>query len=221
MKVDFHCHTVYSGDSLLEPEKMISQAKKIGLNKIAITDHNTIKGAMIFAELATDLVIVGEEITVRKNGVFIGEILGYYLKEEVPGDLEIEETLILLRDQNAFISVAHPFDAHRSKWTESLLAQYSGFIDAIEVFNSRTLTSKPNRVAKGFAEEHGIHGLNGSDAHSSFELGKSYVTIPEFSNAEQLKRVINKVQLVNRKSSNLIHFTSRIAELRWRFGYRP
>ncbi|MCD4752262.1 MAG: PHP domain-containing protein [Anaerolineaceae bacterium] len=221
MKVDFHCHTVYSGDSLLEPAKMILQAKKIGLNKVAITDHNTIKGAMVFAELAPEIVIVGEEITVRKNGNFIGEILGYFLKEEVPGDLEIEEALILLRDQNAFISVAHPFDANRSKWTKSSLAQYTEFIDAIEVFNSRTLTSKPNRAAMGFAREHGIIGLNGSDAHSSFELGQSYVAIPEFSTADELRRVINNAQLVNRKSSNLVHFTTRIAELRWRFGYRP
>lgn len=221
MKVDFHCHTVFSGDSLLEPEKMISKAKKIGLNKVAITDHNTIKGAIVSAEFAPEMVIIGEEIRVRKNGKFIGEILGYFLEEEVPGDLEIEEALNLLRNQNAFISVPHPFDAVRSKWTNSSLAQYIKFLDAIEVFNSRTLTAKPNKDALRFAREHGIIGLNGSDAHSWFELGQSYVVIPEFSTADGLRKVIKNAQLVNRKSSGLIRFSSKIATLRWRYGYRP
>lgn len=221
MKVDFHCHTVYSGDSLLEPEKMISKAKKIGLNKVAITDHNTIKGAIVSAEFAPEMVIIGEEIRVRKNGKFIGEILGYFLEEEVPGDLEIEEALNLLRNQNAFISVPHPFDAVRSKWTNSSLVQYIKFLDAIEVFNSRTLTAKPNKDALRFAREHGIIGLNGSDAHSCFELGQSYVDIPEFSTADGLRKVMKNVQLVNRKSSGLIRFSSKIATLRWRYGYRP
>ena len=221
MKVDFHCHTIYSGDSLLKPTSLVSKAKKIGLNKVAITDHNTINGALIFAELAPELVIIGEEITVNKNGKYIGELLAYFLEKEVQGDLEIEEALSLLHKQNAFISVAHPFDTKRSKLTHSSLAQYVDFIDAVEVFNSRTLSKKPNRAAKLFAQQFAISGLNGSDAHSCFELGQSYVDIPEFSTADELRQVVNDAHLVNRKSSGLIHITSRMAALRWRFGYRP
>ena len=221
MKVDFHCHTTYSGDSLLEPSQIISKAKKKGLNKIAITDHNTIRGAMAFKEIAPGMVIIGEEIAVRKNGEYVGEFLAYFLEKEVPGNLEVEETLVLLREQNAFISVAHPFDANRSKWTNSSLTTYIEFIDAIEVFNSRTLSIKPNRDAMRFANENGIDGLNGSDAHSWFELGQSYVIIPKFSTSDELRKVIKEAQLVNRRSSGFIHITSRIAALRWRFGYRP
>ena len=43
---DFHIHSRYSHDSLMHPEKILTKAKKAGLDAVAITDHNTIRGGL-------------------------------------------------------------------------------------------------------------------------------------------------------------------------------
>ena len=59
---ELHCHTVYSLDSSNRMEALIRAAREKGIQSLAITDHNTIKGALRAQELAPDLVIVGEEV---------------------------------------------------------------------------------------------------------------------------------------------------------------
>jgi predicted metal-dependent phosphoesterase TrpH len=68
-KVDFHVHTCYSKDSLTPLEEVIGACQGRGIDKVAITDHNTIAGALALLEMAPDLVIVGEEIKTN-----VGEI---------------------------------------------------------------------------------------------------------------------------------------------------
>ena len=52
MRFDLHCHTIYSRhwywgvDALNTPREMIKAAVKKGLDGIAITDHDNIKGAL-------------------------------------------------------------------------------------------------------------------------------------------------------------------------------
>ncbi|MFN8375222.1 MAG: PHP domain-containing protein [Anaerolineae bacterium] len=101
--VDLHSHTKWSKDCLTEFEEIIKLAPKRGIDRIAITDHNTADGALAMQKLAPDLVIVGEEIMTTQ-----GEILGYFLQESIPAGLTPLETIRRLRDQNAVISVSHP-----------------------------------------------------------------------------------------------------------------
>ena len=63
--VEFHCHTDYSRDSSNRIPALIAAARARGIDKLAITDHNTIAGALVAKELAPDLIIVGEEILTR------------------------------------------------------------------------------------------------------------------------------------------------------------
>ena len=62
LRVDFHCHTRYSKDSLTTPEKLLEACKRKGLDRVVITDHNTIAGALHAQKLDPQRVIVGEEI---------------------------------------------------------------------------------------------------------------------------------------------------------------
>ena len=71
---DFHIHTRYSFDSLMKPKKIMKIAKKIGLNAVAILDHNTIRGALETKKFEKDYdirVIVGAEINTD-----VGDIVG-------------------------------------------------------------------------------------------------------------------------------------------------
>jgi predicted metal-dependent phosphoesterase TrpH len=127
--VEFHCHTMASKDSLTKPKDLIATARRRGIDRLIITDHNTTAGAMIAKDLDPELVIVGEEIMTTK-----GEILAAYVAEEIPAGLSPQEVLKHLRDQGAFISVSHPFDSMRAGgWKESDLLEILPFVDAIEV----------------------------------------------------------------------------------------
>ena len=72
-------HTRFSPDSLMEPEDLVSRCMETGLDCIAVTDHNTIAGALEVQRLASFRVIIGEEIKSRG-----GEIIGLFLQEAIP-----------------------------------------------------------------------------------------------------------------------------------------
>ena len=81
MIFDLHIHSKYSFDSISEPKKIIKVAKNMGLNGVAITDHNTTKGGLEAKKINRDhdfLVIVGSEISTE-----IGDITGLFLSEEI------------------------------------------------------------------------------------------------------------------------------------------
>ena len=80
--IDLHSHTIWSKDCLMSFEKIIQLCKKRGVDRIAITDHNTADGALAMQKLAPELVIVGEEIMTPQ-----GEILAYFVRESVPAGL--------------------------------------------------------------------------------------------------------------------------------------
>ena len=77
MKIDLHTHSYYSNDGLSSPEKLIKTALKKELNGIALTDHNTTAGWKVAIEVAKKLnaiLILGEEIKIKKDGKTVGEI---------------------------------------------------------------------------------------------------------------------------------------------------
>src|SRR5215813_14218552 len=127
--VDLHSHTLWSKDCLTSFDTIIRLCQQRGVDRIAITDHNTADGALAFQKIAPDLVIVGEEIMTPQ-----GEILAYFVRESVPAGLSPEETIRRLRDQGAVISVAHPYDRLRQgAWKEDELLQIIDKVDAIEI----------------------------------------------------------------------------------------
>ncbi|MEM5776297.1 MAG: PHP domain-containing protein, partial [Anaerolineaceae bacterium] len=131
IRVDSHNHTHYSPDSLTTPAELIAAARKAHLDRVAVTDHNAIKGALEAHKLAPELVIVGEEVMTT-----IGELLALFVKDYIPPFLSPLETISRLRQQGAFISVSHPFDPTRSGWSLADMEELVPLVDAIEVFNA-------------------------------------------------------------------------------------
>lgn len=185
---EFHCHTIYSKDSLVQPKDLVAVCRQKGIERVVISDHNTIKGALEAQNIDPELVIIGEEIMTKQ-----GEILAAFVQEEIPAGLTPQETIRLLRDQDAFISVSHPFDHTRSgHWQEADLLEILPLVDAIETFNARCLLPSMNRNAADFAARHGIPSTVGSDAHTLWELGRATLTLPNFNSASELRAVIRQ-----------------------------
>lgn len=208
-KVDFHCHTSFSRDSLTSPADLLRVSHRKGLGRVIITDHNTIAGALIAQRIDPELIIVGEEIKTTQ-----GEILAVFVTQEIPRDLTPRETIKRLRDQGAFISVSHPFDIRSGAWTLENLLEIAPLVDAIEIFNARCLKRGANQEALIFAQEHKLPGTAGSDAHAVFELGAAYVELSQFDNTNELHNVIGHGNIRGRLSPFWVHFVSRYARMR-------
>jgi len=207
LRVEFHCHTIYSRDSLARPENLLAACRRKGIDRVVVTDHNTIAGALRCHELDPQRAIVGEEILTQH-----GELLAAYVQEEVPPDLEPVEAIQLLRDQGAFISVSHPFDLMRKgHWPLEVLIEIAPLVDAVETFNARCYLPVYNTQAQRFAEKMGISGTVGSDAHALFELGRATMRLPDFQDAASLKAALPQAQVDVRPSSPWVHLASRWA----------
>jgi predicted metal-dependent phosphoesterase TrpH len=210
LKVEFHCHTIASKDSLTRPRDLVDTCHRKGIDRVIITDHNTIAGAQAARSLDPELVIVGEEIATTR-----GEILAAFVSEEIPKGLSPAETIGRLKGQGAFISVSHPFDRWRSgAWQEADLLEILPLVDAIEVYNSRCMLPRFNRDARRFAEEYDIVGTVGSDAHAAFELGRSLMILEQFEGPDAMRKVIRAGIPQVKWSSPWVHVTSRYASLR-------
>jgi len=204
---DFHTHTSASKDSLTTPADLIRTARRRGLDRVVVTDHNTLAGAISAHALDPELVIIGEEIMTSR-----GEILAAFVTTEIPPGLSPQETIQRLRDQGAFISISHPFDVWRSgAWKLEDLLEIAPLVDAIEIFNARCKTPAANQQAADFAHQHDLPGTSGSDAHAAFELGAARLLLPQFSGPDELLEVIREGKVQGRLSPFWVHFFSRYA----------
>ena len=214
LRVEFHCHTSSSKDCLTSLRTLVAAARRRGLDRLVVTDHNTIAGAAAAYTLDPDLVIVGEEIMTTR-----GELLAAFVTQEIPAGLPPQQTIELLRAQGAFISVSHPFDsARKGAWRMEDLQQLVPLVDAIEVFNSRCMLPHANDKALAFAHQYRLAGTVGSDAHTTWEVGRSVLSLEPFSDADGLRSVIRRGVPEMHASPAWIHLTSRYARLRKSLG---
>jgi len=214
LKADLHIHTHYSRDSIISPEQCVSRCLRLGINCLAVTEHNNIEGALAVQRIASFKVIIAEEVKTTD-----GELTGLFLKEAIPPDLTPEETIERVKAQGGLVSLPHPFDRVRR---EPLRAQARervlSHLDVIEVFNSRTTFRRDNEKARRLAEELGLPMGAGSDAHSPWELGTTYVEMPDFEGPQEFLEALRQGRIVGRPASPLVHVVSTLAKLRWRLG---
>lgn len=213
-RVDLHTHTCFS-DGTTDIAQHLRAAHRAGLQRVAVTDHNTLQGALEAVRLEGEFVIPGEEIETTE-----GELLGYFVREKVPSGLQPEEAIARLRDQGAVISVAHPFDRLRAPWREDALLRILPLVDAIEGFNARCMSAGSNWKAAAFALAQRKPVTAGSDAHSAFELGAAGLEMAPFADAESFRAALADALPFGRASSRWVHIISRYGRLRRRLGRR-
>ncbi len=166
MRLDLHTHTKYSPDSKSRVRDVLSFAKKTGLDGIAITDHDSIKGYYAAIRVAKKLgliLIPGYELSTSD-----GELLVYGITELVRPGLSAEESIDLARGMGGVVVAAHPYDTLRhgvGSLCESLK------LDGIEVINYHSFS---NSKARATAEKLGLSQTGGSDAHLCWEVGNAY-----------------------------------------------
>lgn len=189
LKIDFHCHTKYSYDSDTELGDIVEQCKKTGINKIAITDHGTIEGALEMQKMAPDLVIIGEEI--RSTG---GDIIGLFLKEVISEGLTPRQTAEAIKKQGGLVYVPHPFETIRSGIGKKGLGEIEDLIDIVEVFNGKTFWPPLNRRAYTWAKGHKKIMAAGSDSHQPQTIGAVFNEVSDFDGSNDLLQKLKNVK---------------------------
>jgi len=212
VRADLHIHTKYSVCSSISIKSLIKACKRRGIDYVAITDHNTISGAIEADKSASRTgikVIIGEEIRTRG-----GEIIGLFLNEKIKPHFSPEETVDRIKEQGGIVYVPHLFDRlRRSRLKVNDDDNFWKKVDIIEVFNSRCLFSADNVAAKSFARKlEKIYGA-GSDAHTELEIGNSFVLIDDFNSTRTFLRSLKKGRIVGTKSPLFVHAFTKILKI--------
>jgi predicted metal-dependent phosphoesterase TrpH len=213
-KVDLHAHTWQSRDCPVSPERLVVAAKRKGLDGIAITNHGRFAGHEA-AQAAGGIdfhVIPGEEVYSSA-----GEIIGLFLEREIPDRLTPEETCAAIRAQGGIVVIPHPFDRYRKgaigqEVLDRLVA--ADLMDAIEVYNSRMISPTDNWRARRYAEAHRLPMTVGSDGHSTWEYGTSYVEIAPFTDAHSFLANLRGATLHTHRSAQWVHLVSSVEKRR-------
>lgn len=171
IRVDPHVHSRSSYDGHDSVDRILAHASEIGLDAVAITDHDTIEASLRATALAPSYGLIGipaVEISTRD-----GHLLGLGIETMPEPGRSFESTVQAIRNRGGVAVVPHPFQRIRHGVRKRNLTM----CDAIEVYNAWLLTGYRNHRARTFATRHGYPGIAGSDAHSILTLGRAYTEI--------------------------------------------
>jgi predicted metal-dependent phosphoesterase TrpH len=197
---DLHMHTTWSHDCSIDVDELLDHAEAEGLGAIAVTDHNVFGGALEAVERARGrklIVIPGEEV--KTDGQ--GEVIGLFLREEIPRGMSFGETVDAIRGQGGLVYVPHPFDRLHAIPDPATLHRHLAEIDVFEVYNARLLFEGYNDEALRFARKYNLTAGAGSDAHVLQGVGTGAVRMRRFNGPEEFLLSLRSADVLRRPKS--------------------
>jgi predicted metal-dependent phosphoesterase TrpH len=177
VRVDLHLHSRFSHDGRSPLEDLIARCRECGLDRIALTDHNTVEGALQLAQLEPGLAIVGEEAKTRE-----GEVIGLFITGPLRPWARAEDVLDHIHEMGGLTYLPHPLDRRRDHFRAERIVELADRIDIIETYNP-WCEAHANQAAASLASDLGKVSATGSDAHSARELGRSWMEIDQYSDS--------------------------------------
>ncbi|WP_435186237.1 CehA/McbA family metallohydrolase [Halobellus sp. EA9] len=175
LSVELHAHSSLSYDGRDPVDLLLAQARAVGLDALAVTDHDEIDASLEAAAKAEEYGLVGVpgmEVTSE-----VGHILAFGIDELVPAGLSYDETLDRIHEQGGLAVVPHPFQSSRHGVAAHISRDQLARADAIEVYNSRLFTGWANRRAERFATARELPKTAGSDAHIGEMVGQAVTEV--------------------------------------------
>ena len=190
LRVDLHLHSHYSHDGRSSLAQLIERARECGLDRLALTDHNTVEGAIELTRIAPELAIAGEEAKTLE-----GEVIGLFITARIPPYLAPERAMDIVHGMGGLTYVPHPLDPTRSHYSPHRLVELADRIDIVETYNP-WCDAAANTAAARLAEEMGKVTATGSDAHSAEELGRSWMEIEEYEGVQDFLEKLRRARHV-------------------------
>jgi predicted metal-dependent phosphoesterase TrpH len=221
--LDLHCHTAASFDCLSRPADLVRVAAQRGLTHVAVTDHETIDGALAARDAAPDglNVIVGQEVRTRS-----GDLIGLFLERPLGPGMSAADTAAAIREQGGLVGVAHPFDRFRAsgghRAAGEALDELLAAVDYVETWNARVMFGDGNQRAAQMAVERGLPGVAVSDAHTLMEVGVAYTFVDApVGSAAELRAALSRADIVTGRASRLLRAGMPLAKgVQWLRGKR-
>jgi hypothetical protein len=208
--VDLHNHTHHSYDAqnrLADYERAHAQGR---IDVVAITDHNTIAGALELHAQASFPVIVGEEVDTAD-----GELIGLFLTAPIPPGLPAVETAERIRAQGGLVYLQHPFyrivrGRMRPQAREELRGR--GLIDIVEASNGGPLAAADNARALRWARACDLPHAGSSDAHEPRAIGTCVSAVPAGAiDAAALPALMRRATIVDRRPAAVVALAVKAA----------
>jgi predicted metal-dependent phosphoesterase TrpH len=199
-----HIHTIYSYDGTASVPAVLKRAQQIGLDVIAITDHDEIAGSLKALELAPHYgveVIPGIEVSTAE-----GDLLAFNITEKVQRGLSLIETVLSVGELGGFCIAPHPMDGGigmKSLGAYAILKalrypDVARTLIAIETYNATVIDRLSNHYARILAERLDIAQTASSDAHVVEAIGLG-VTEFDGCTAQDLLHALQKGETRQRK----------------------
>jgi len=176
-RADLHSHTTAS-DGWPSPHQLVEQARRVGLDVIAVTDHDTIDGALWACDHASRRgkleVVVGEEVSSRD-----GHIVGLFLVKRIRPGMSAAATVHAIHEQGGLAVAVHPFWRTQRR-TRNARVHGVGWLaaelpfDAVEIENATPGFYVFNQLARRLNMGLGSAEVGGSDAHILDAIGRAY-----------------------------------------------
>ncbi|ELZ91527.1 histidinol phosphatase [Haloferax mucosum ATCC BAA-1512] len=175
LSVELHSHSSLSYDGRDPIEYLLEQAVAVGLDALAVTDHDEIDASLEAADLASEYGLVG--IPGMEVTCAAGHVLALGVEELIPAGLSYDETLDRIRDAGGIAVIPHPFQKSRHGVAPHITRNQLAAADAIEIYNSRLLTGIANQRAERFAKRRNLPMTAGSDAHIAEMVGQAVTEV--------------------------------------------
>ncbi|MGB9956651.1 CehA/McbA family metallohydrolase [Haloferax prahovense] len=171
LAVDLHVHTDASYDCEMSVEAVLARAAAVGLDAVAITDHDSVGSLPRAFDIAHEYgvrVVPGVEVSTAD-----GHLLALGVDDPPATGRPLSETARAVRESGGLAVVPHPFQTFRHGASRRAIRD----VDAVEVYNAHTLTGFRNGQARRYARRHGLPGTGGSDAHRPALVGQAYTAV--------------------------------------------
>lgn len=193
-KADIHIHTVYSDGTATVREVLEHTAAHTDLRVIAVTDHDTIEGALEARSLADAYgieIIVGEEVSTSE-----GHLLALFIEQPIPPRRSAAATIAAVHAQGGLCIAAHPYDmvvpslGRYGLQTRAAAPSRDWHFDAIETFNASLWLASNNTRAATVAAALELPACGGSDSHHLATIGLGYTLFPGRNAADLFQAVL-------------------------------
>jgi len=231
MKIDLHVHSKYSTRPSLwvlqklgcqecytEPQTLYRIAKKRGMSRVTITDHNVIDGCLEIAGLPNTF--ISEEVTTYfpEDGCK-AHVLVYDIEARQHRDLQkarenIFDLVRYLQENHISHSLAHPFYSLNDRLTPDHIEQFLLLFKNFEINGSRDarlndwlkaiLSQLTPEHIGALADKHGIapsfpnpwqkNLTGGSDDHSSLDIARIFTQVDGAINLKHFFQGLNAGQ---------------------------
>ncbi|ESP89658.1 PHP domain-containing protein [Candidatus Halobonum tyrrellensis] len=175
LSVELHSHSELSHDGRDPVDLLLEQAAGVGLDALAVTDHDQLDASVDAAARADDYGLVG--IPAMEVTSAAGHVLAFGIDEPVDPGQSYDDTLAAIRAAGGIAVIPHPFQKSRHGVAPHVSDEQLAGADAIEVYNSRLLTGRSNRQAREFALAHDVPMTAGSDAHIAEMVGQAVTEV--------------------------------------------